>query len=777
MAWTGRKSVRIIGGLIFTALILIAAVKIFLPAEKIRDLALDQARQKLGREVSVGQVNVSLKGGLGVRLSDFVIPSPDGFSGDPFFYTRTLDLKLEIPPLLHGEIRVNRLVIDSPRLNLVRSADGSSNFDFPSEAGNSSSDAVSENDHREEEAPPPLSIAGLSLNDGQISFRDLAAENPSLQQLTLTGLELSMALTDPETNVYQASGKMSAETIRIEGPPGIPQLDAAIDFVVSWNTALSRLNIVRARISVLELPLSVDGVITTKGQFPEGRLKVILKDQALTGLIPLLPEEIASRVSDSSAGALVNSALDLELTGDIDRPFAGSGKMSFSKVDLAMAQRFLPPEQKGRLSGQCDLDVTFSDLTNNPDTIQYQGVFKANAAAYTESGLVDELKSLDGTLKFDNDQFSITSCKARFASGTFFLTGTLSNPFPYFLPPEMKKNKAVKIPHLVFDLHSPRLDVDRLLPAASPGASAERSGKKPGKNTIGDNQEFPELTCQGTFAADSLIYMQIPLTAVTGKVDLKQRLLRVHQVKGEVYEGQVQGDVVIDLNNLDDPQYSGHYQAVAIEVNHFMTRFSNLAGVLFGSCNLRGEFNTHGMDPDVIRNSLTLDSDAGLSNGRIATSGNVHQTLARLAAQTGQTLQPEQRLSELTTHIKVVNGRVGLDEVSTRLGQFGDLSLIGSYTFSGELDFHGRIHLTEEETSRMFNHGGLLGELNNLLGEHRPERIALPFTVDGSRSDPRAEIDFSSVVKDLQNRVVEEQGQNLEDEVKNKLNDLMKKWK
>ncbi len=59
MAWARRKSVRILGALLAVLLLAVAAVMIFLPAEKIRDLALAQAREKLGREVSVGEVNVS----------------------------------------------------------------------------------------------------------------------------------------------------------------------------------------------------------------------------------------------------------------------------------------------------------------------------------------------------------------------------------------------------------------------------------------------------------------------------------------------------------------------------------------------------------------------------------------------------------------------------------------------------------------------------------------------------------------------------------------------
>ncbi len=119
MAWARRKSVRVMGGLLAVVVLAVAAVMIFLPIDKIRDLALEQAREKLGREVSVGEVAVSLQGGLGVRLSDFAIHNPDGFGGDHLVSSQALDLKLEIGPLLKGEIRVHRLVVDTPVVNLM----------------------------------------------------------------------------------------------------------------------------------------------------------------------------------------------------------------------------------------------------------------------------------------------------------------------------------------------------------------------------------------------------------------------------------------------------------------------------------------------------------------------------------------------------------------------------------------------------------------------------------------------------------------------------------
>ncbi len=776
MTSAGKKTIRVVGIVLTILLLIVVAVKIFLPAEKIRDLALEQARAKLGREVSVGDVNVSLRGGLGVRLSDFVVPNPEGFSGEPLLTTSTLDLKLEIRPLLQGEIRVNRLVIDTPVLNLIRHEDGTNNFTFPA--------MTAENDPPEssdpsspEKTPPPLSIAGLALNNGRITFLDQSAEPGGLQQLQISDLALNMALTDPSPDEFRADGNMSAGSITMTGPSNVPELNADMDFDITWRPSKSRLEVTRADIKILDLPLACSALITVGGESPQGNIHVVLTEQPLVKLAKFLPPELANKIPDHKNSGSVSSTMDLALTGNQASPFSAGGTLKVKEADLSLLQPFLPPKQKGRVQGQCDLEASFADLKGDPTLMSYDGVLTIRSLSFTESGLVDELEKLESVLKFDNDEFQIESCRAQFASGTFFLTGSLKDPFPYFLPPEMQKKTSVKTPHLAFDLRSAKLDVDRLLPAASPGGPKKSTAGKKTKRPAHTDLEFPGLSCNGTFAADSLIYMQVPLTNIVGKVGLEDRRLRIYDVKGDVYQGRVDGQIGIDLRNLNDPLYTGQYQAQAIEVNNFTARFADLKNILFGSCNMSGQFSTHGLDPEVIRNSLALESAAEVQQGRIITGGNVHQALNAVAAQAGQTLQNEQSLSDLATHIRVVDGRVELDELTTRLGQFGDFSFGGYYAFNGDLEYRGKVLLTQAQTNQMFNSGGLLGELSKLLGDQRPARLELPLLVSGTRSNPKVKLDFGSVVEDLQDRVVNVQGQRLEDEVKGKLTDLLEKWK
>ncbi len=133
-------------------------------------------------------------------------------------------------------------------------------------------------------------------------------------------------------------------------------------------------------------------------------------------------------------------------------------------------------------------------------------------------------------------------------------------------------------------------------------------------------------------------------------------------------------------------------------------------------------------------------------------------------------------MRDLATHITVENGRVGVNDLTTRLGQIGDVTVGGYYAFNGEVNYSGSLLLTKDQTDRLFS-SGALAELGKLLGSKRPARLALPLSVGGTRSDPKVKLDLGSVAAELQQSLVKEQGKKLEDQAKTKLNDLIKKWK
>lgn len=864
-------------------LLLVVAVMVFLPVEKIRDLAMEQARESLGREVQVGEVSVSFMGGLGVKVADVAVMNPAGFSGDPLAQIQGVDLKLALLPLLKGEVRVGRLVLDEPRLNLIVLADGTNNFTFdsaakptapPTEAPGQAQDAAA------------ISVDNFSIQNGHLLFANAVGAG---QKAELAGLNGSLVLQDPAPGQFFVKGDLKAAQMSFSQLDPAPELPLAVTYELLWDNAAQRLDIQDLQGAVAGFALGAQGQVQMADAGPTTHLKGQAQDLDLAAmwdlLKPMLPPEqegqltgrgdltfemtappggpekleLTSQVNireasynDTKLGtaitglqgsvALQNAAanqfglkgqikaaqmefaqlkpapdLPADLTYDLlwdntaqrldikslqgkvaDFVLTSQGQVQMAEagptthlkaqakdLDLgrmwSLVQPMMPPEQKGKLGGRGDLNVDINVGPAGMDQLTYQGTSVFRKASYTETELIDELQSMDAELQFNQDQFTVVRSDLKFNSGQFKLTGTLRDPFPYFLPPEMQKGQPVKKPHLDFALTSPRLDVDRLMPAASPSgaAAADKGQGQPAPAAVLD-MEFPDLTASGTFQADSLIYMQVPFTRITGKVKVQDRVVTCSEVKGAVYGGAVGAQVDVGLKDLNDPTFGGTYQAENIEVNQFVSRFAGLTGVVFGGASMSGNFNAHGRDPDVIRNSLTLNSEAQMVEGRLVTKGQVKGTLAQLAEQSGRTLGNEQTLRDLATRIKVDQGRVGLDNLSMKLGDWGDLKFSGFYSFTGNLDYNGGLKLTPEATDRLFA-SGVMAELAKLLGSSRPARLDLPLTVGGTRTDPKIKLDLGTVTSDLQKKAVEQQKNNLKEEAKDQLNDklgdLLKKWK
>ncbi len=773
MIWLKKRSVYIPATMVLILALATVALFVFFPTEKIREMVQEQAQEKLGRQVSIGEVKISLQGGFGIQMADFVIHNPEGFAGKPVLSLDALDLKLALRPLFKKEIMVHKLVFEKPVLTMVRQANGNDNFTFvPQEPG---TDQKNESSNRASiSTTPTLSIASLILNDGLFSFSDATASDPNLQNIQIVDLSVKMSLVSPTSESLLARGTLGIKRILTAGLATMPEFGSEMDFDLSWNTKTSRLEIIEIDAKISDLPLSCSGLLVMENKVPSGQIKIEVSDQPLAKFFSFLPPDLAPATHAKKNSGSASATVNLQLTGNQSAPIHTSGSASVHAVELSVFQSFLPPEQVGTLGGIGNLTLTFEQT---PGSLAYDGTINLQDVSYTNSGLVDDLQSLDLTMKFGPDLFDIEKCNAKFASGTMALTGSIRDPFPYFLPPEFQGEKPVTIPHLSFNLHSPLLDVDQLIPVASPSPSPGKKKKNSTSNGQTTLLEFPDFTCNGTFSADSLIYMQVPYLDITGQVDIRDRILNVLGIHGSVYSGMIEGQATIDLNNMANPTYTGQYQASNIEVNSFLTRFSPWMGTVFGECNLSGGFSARGMDPAAILNSLTLESDASIREGKVATSGNLHEALNQLANLGNQPLDAEQILGNLATHISVKNGRVGLEDLNTQLGQFGVLSVNGSYGLQGDLDFKGNISLTENFTNSIFNSGGLLSEFSNLLGSKRPQQLELPLFVGGTLSNPAVKLDLKTVSQDLQDKVVQEQGQNLKEEAQSHLNRLLDKWK
>jgi uncharacterized protein involved in outer membrane biogenesis len=775
-------------------------------------------------------VGLSFAGGLGVELEKVAVANPPGFTGDPLLFADKVDLKLRLSPLVRGEFRVDRLIVDQPRVRLVKLADGENNFTFEIQEKTDNSGAEPGPGSQDVPSDIAVSFDRLEIHDGRLDFRDESTG----QEVDLAGLSLVAGLTNPQPGVFSSSGLLKVDSLLVAGDQPLPALGAELAYDLSFDAGRQVIELAQGDLKINGLPFSLQGSLTTVPDSLRATGEVRTEGIALTDLFafltpeqlaPLEPFTIAGDVAlkadlefdqvraeplayegqvkvtglravsrdiagelriqeirvdfrpdqlkvESDGGAFADQPLDLTLTLEDFQDPRVKGSVS-GTFDLAFVEPFLPPERKAAIAGQCRLEGWFSGRTENIAEMDYAGRATFQDVSYRDPALPDALEQLNGTVSFDPDAVTVEKAEARFGAGDLSLTGKLVDHLPYFLPADKDNRDALPKPTVTFEASSRRIDIDMLFPAAVPGSAApiEKAGTIPDTITA---EPIPDLLCQGTIRADTLIFSRVPFTGVSGTIRLRDRILECYDMVAGVYGGNAGGKVSIDLNDLNDPGYSGEFEASDIEANNFLTRFAALSQVVYGKAGLTGSFSARGRDPDRIKSTMTMDSKAALTSGKVMTGEFVDSSLGSLAAKVGQKLDKEQALKDLTTLIKVENGRVGLDKFKTKLGSFGDLTLGGSYGFAGDLEYKGAILLSKDQTARLYASGGLAGSVASLFGD-KAERLNLPLTVGGTMTSPKMDIDYTELTNNLKSQLQNELTDDLKDEVGKKLKGLFGK--
>jgi AsmA protein len=163
--------------LAFAVLAIVAVVNLNGLIKQHKDYLIAQAEAALGRKVEVGDVGVTLWGGIGARLKEFSIADDPSFSNEPFVRAADLQVNLKFLPLLQKQFRISRIILHRPVINIIRNKDGQ--FNFSTIGRGKDEKGKRENAERERPTrpersagPPPLLIALADVTGGEIRYTD-----------------------------------------------------------------------------------------------------------------------------------------------------------------------------------------------------------------------------------------------------------------------------------------------------------------------------------------------------------------------------------------------------------------------------------------------------------------------------------------------------------------------------------------------------------------------------------------------------------------------------
>jgi AsmA protein len=303
-----------------------------------KDYFVAQAERALGRKVSVGDVGVTLWGGIGLRLSNFIMSDDPSFSSSHFVRAEDLQINVKLMPLLRKDFQVKRLILHRPFIEVIRNKDGQFNFSTIGRDKNPKAAPRAEKEpvERDPKSPPLLLIALVDISDGEVRYLDQKAGTDfRANQIDLKvrdfdlnrafSAELAAAIFSQKQNFKLAAqiGPIGSRTdfsdIPVDGNVDIDSLD--------FGKLKSTLPAVKA---ALPKDADISGIVTVK----DLRLKGTLKKLTLKGVLDGTGATVNfGNTLQKAAGVPLTIATEAQVDEELLR--LGQTKMKLHTMDLS----------------------------------------------------------------------------------------------------------------------------------------------------------------------------------------------------------------------------------------------------------------------------------------------------------------------------------------------------------------------------------------------------------------------------------------------------------
>jgi uncharacterized protein involved in outer membrane biogenesis len=394
-----------------------------------KDYFLAQAEQALGRKVSVGDVGVTLWGGVGLRLSNFTMSDDPSFSSSHFVRAEDLQINVKLMPLLRKDFQVKRLILHRPLIEIIRNKEGKFNFSTigkdkkPKEPAKVEKEPV----ERDPKSPTLLLIAVVDISGGEVRYLDQKAGTDfRANQIDLKvrdfdlnrafSAELAVAVFSQKQNlkVQAQIGPIGSRTdftdVPIDGSADIESLD--------FGKLKSALPAVKA---ALPKDADVSGILTVKNLRLKGTLKKLALKGALDGTDATvnfgntlrktagIPLTVAAEAQFGDGlfrlGQTKMKLHTMELSGKGDISLGNAAMLNLSLVSNRFSldgwEKIVPLLQDYQLSGNVEVQATtIQGSLGKGETPKIQGTLALSGVSAKPPQFPKPIKDLDTRIDF-----------------------------------------------------------------------------------------------------------------------------------------------------------------------------------------------------------------------------------------------------------------------------------------------------------------------------------------------------------------------------------------
>ena len=822
-----KTILKIIGALIILFLIALFAIPYFFE-DQIKAKIAEAINEKVDAKISFSNVDLSLIKsfpGANVTLDSLVIINKAPFEGDTLVTLGEVNLKMSIKELFKGKneaLNIDGISSKNGLINIIFNKDGIGNYDI----------ALKNKDAKEDTKSDPLSLKIKNYKIENFQFRYFDESSKIKMKIDSLNHEGTGDFAASKLDlVTKSTAKVSLDMDKVNYMKNVA---LTLDAVLGIDLDKSKYTFKENKALINQLPLQFDGFIQMVEKGQEYDLKFKTPTSSFKNFLGVIPAAYAASLdnvkttgdftvvgfakglySDTTVPkfniditsknasfkypdlpkTVQNISIDTKIineTGILNDTYVNLDQLSFridqdvfnakakisnitqnaivdaalkGTINLGNLSKAYPIKLAKPLSGILKADVTTKFDMASVEKSQYQNINNAGTMSLSGFNYADEngktMNISTALVQFNPSQVNLKQFDATTGKSDISVTGILENFYGFvFRNQELKGN---------FFMNSKQIAVADFMTA---GDDSKAEAKKP------DAMKIPAfLNCTLTAKANTVLYDNLTLKDVSGKLIVKDEKVTLENVKTSIFGGTIglNGDVstkgkvpVFDMNlNLNQVDIAQSFTQLDM-----LKKIAPIAGIINGKLNSTIKLNgnlTESMSPDL--KTLTGDLLGQLLSSTVSSSNST--LLTALASNIKFIDVSKINLNDIKAAITFKDGKVNVRPFDIKYKDI-TATIGGTHGFDQSMNYNLKFDVPAKY---------LGSEANALIAKLSPADAAklesFPITaiLTGNFTNPKITTDINSAVTKLTTQLVNQQKDRLVKQGTSALTDLINKNK
>ncbi|GGD13107.1 AsmA-like C-terminal region-containing protein [Flavobacterium orientale] len=807
-----KKVLKGFGIFLVVAIIALAATP-FLFKNKIKELVLKSINEKVDATVAFEDVSVSLfksfpKANVTIDQLSLINKAP--FAGDTLFYSGEVNLRMSVKELFKSDgeaMEIESFSSKNGLVNILFNKDGIGNFD------------IAIKDEKENEAnenkPFALNIQNYTIENLKFVYFDesskikmvidqiehtgkgnFAESKLDLATFTKANLSLDMDKTnymnnvalnldailgiDLENSKYEfKDNKALINQLPLEFKGFIQLVEAGQNYDLTFFTPTSSFKNFLGLI-----PSAYKGdldKIKTSGDFEiKGFAKGLYSETTIPTFELLIASNNASFKYPDLPKTVENIVIDTKIkneTGVLNDTYVNIDNLSFKidqdvfttkatiknitenalvdadlkgTINLSNLSKAYPIKLDKPLTGILKADVTTKFDMQSVEKENYQNIQSAGLVSVTGFKYTDDAgKGMDineAIVQFNPSTLNLQKFDAKTGKSDLKITGIIENFYGYLFNDKNLKGN--------FNLVSNQFAVADFMTASEP----TKEGEKPS-----EAMKIPAfLDCSLTATAGTVLYDNLTLKDVSGKIIIKDEKVTLENLKTSIFGGQIGVNGTVSTKTKT-PTFTMGLDMKQVNISETFTMLDMMKNIAPIANTINGKLNS------TINLSGSLDPIELTPDLKTITGDLIGQLLSTTINASNSTL-----LSSLDSHISFIDlNKINLNDLKTKLTfndgkvnvapfdiKYQDIAITvgGSHGFDQAMNYNVKFDVPTKY---------LGSEVTSLLSKLTPaeasklDNIPINALVGGNFSNPKISTDMKQATTKLANQLVEYQKQKL----------------